>query len=105
MNISDKHRRRILFASIKGRLESMLPLLEESIYSAEEASQIIKKTPVGRGPEDTYADAEAVFAAVEEMIQTLAFIRQMAPKVGGPTQIQPMQTFQNAVADIGKINE
>tara|TARA_B100001778_G_scaffold334984_1_gene350340 strand:- start:18442 stop:18819 length:378 start_codon:yes stop_codon:yes gene_type:complete len=95
---NDTHRRRILFTSMQGKLSSANLMLDAAIEAAAEA-----RGAYASGDEATaQRNAEAVFAAVEEVLQSLNMVKMLSTKAGSDRPIPPMAKYQNAVANLGQ---
>lgn len=91
----DDHRRNIVYSSILGKINSA----EMMIAAAKQAAS---KGQLAQSNDDSIEakkNAEAVFAAAEEAIQSLKMVRMLTVKVGSNRSIPPMGKFLNALND------
>ena len=95
---NDTHRRKILFTSMQGKLSSANLMLDAAIEAAAEARIAYSQGDAGAAQRN----AEAVFAAVEEVVQSLNMVRMLSTKAGSERPIPPMAKYQNAVASVGE---
>ena len=95
---NDTHRRKILFTSMQGKLSSANLMLDAAIEAAAEARTAYSQGDASAAERNT----EAVFAAVEEVIQSLNMVKMLSTKAGSDRPIPPMAKYQNAVAGLGQ---
>lgn len=90
----DMHRRKILIASIQGKLLSASTMIEAAINASSEA-----RVAYTQGDNAAAAkNAEAIFAAAEEVMQSLNMVKLLSTKAGSDKLISPMPKFQNEIA-------
>lgn len=93
MSQNDLHRRQIMFSSIKGKLSSANIMLDAAIDAADKG-----KRAHDSGHEDVANDcSEAIFAAVEEVLQSINVVRSLSIKSGSLNEIPKMQKYISEV--------
>jgi hypothetical protein len=95
---NDTHRRKILFTSMQGKLSSANLMLDAAIDAAADA-----RLAYAQGDDSAATrNAEAVFAAVEEVLQSLNMVKMLSTKAGSSRPIPPMAKYQNAIAELDR---
>lgn len=93
MSQNDLHRRQIMFSSIKGKLSSANIMLDAAIDAADKG-----KRAHDSGHEDVAKDcSEAIFAAIEEVFQSISVVRALSIKSGSHNEIPKMPKYSTEV--------